>query len=93
VVANHRPPSARASHMGLIWERGTSNSMKAERLAINSQCTFQWNLEEALDAYAPAGFRNVEPHLLTDVALGCGVMDLESRCMGTRGSRDEPRRR
>jgi hypothetical protein len=67
--------------------------MKAERLAINSQCTFQWNLEEALDAYAPAGFRNVEPHLLTDVALGCGVMDLESRCMGTRGSRDEPRRR
>ena len=37
--------------------------MKAERLAINSQCTFHWNLEEALDAYAAAGFRNVEPHL------------------------------
>ena len=93
--------------------------MKAERLAINSQCTFHWNLEEALDAYAAAGFRcvephlnlvkdwlddgqdayapagsrNVEPHLLTYVALGCGVMDLESRCMGTRGSRDEAGRR
>src|SRR3712207_7476691 len=37
--------------------------MKAERLAINSRCTFNRNLEEALDAYAPAGFRNVEPHL------------------------------
>lgn len=37
--------------------------MKVERLAINSQCTFQRNLEEALDAYAAAGFRNVEPHL------------------------------
>ena len=37
--------------------------MKAERLTINSQCTFHWNLEEALDAYAAAGFRNVEPHL------------------------------
>jgi 4-hydroxyphenylpyruvate dioxygenase len=37
--------------------------MKADRLAINSQCTFQHNLEEALDAYAAAGFRNVEPHL------------------------------
>ena len=37
--------------------------MKADRLAINSQCTFQHNLEEALDAYASAGFRNVEPHL------------------------------
>jgi 2-keto-myo-inositol isomerase len=37
--------------------------MKAERLAINSQCTFHWNLEEALDAYAAAGFRCVEPHL------------------------------
>jgi 2-keto-myo-inositol isomerase len=37
--------------------------MKAEQLAINSQCTFHWNLEEALDAYAAAGFRNVEPHL------------------------------
>lgn len=37
--------------------------MKAERLAINSQCTFHRNLEEALDAYAAAGFRNVEPHL------------------------------
>jgi 2-keto-myo-inositol isomerase len=37
--------------------------MEAERLAINSQCTFQHNLEEALEAYAAAGFRNVEPHL------------------------------
>ncbi len=37
--------------------------MKAERLAINSQCTFHRNLEEALDAYAAAGFQNVEPHL------------------------------
>lgn len=37
--------------------------MKAEKLAINSQCTFQWSLEEALDAYAAAGFRCVEPHL------------------------------
>ena len=37
--------------------------MKADRLAINSQCTFQHNLEEALDAYASSGFRNVEPHL------------------------------
>lgn len=30
---------------------------------MNSQCTFHWNLEEALDAYAAAEFRNVEPHL------------------------------
>jgi len=37
--------------------------MKAEQLAINSQCTFHRNLEEAADAYAAAGFRNVEPHL------------------------------
>jgi 2-keto-myo-inositol isomerase len=37
--------------------------MKAEKLAINSQCTFQHNLEEALDAYAAAGFPCVEPHL------------------------------
>ena len=37
--------------------------MKADRLAVNSQCTFQHNLEEALDAYAAADFRNVEPHL------------------------------
>jgi 2-keto-myo-inositol isomerase len=37
--------------------------MKAQRLAINSQCTFHWNLEEALDAYSAAGFRCVEPHL------------------------------
>jgi 2-keto-myo-inositol isomerase len=37
--------------------------MKAEQLTINSQCTFHWNLEEAADAYAAAGFRNVEPHL------------------------------
>jgi 2-keto-myo-inositol isomerase len=41
-------------------ERGESSSMKAEKLTINSQCTFHWNLEEALDAYAAAGFRNVE---------------------------------
>ena len=37
--------------------------MQQRQLAINSQCTFHWNLEEALDAYAAAGFRNVEPHL------------------------------
>ncbi|TCJ19737.1 sugar phosphate isomerase/epimerase [Rubrobacter taiwanensis] len=37
--------------------------MKSEQIAINSQCTFHRNLEEALDAYAAAGFRNVEPHL------------------------------
>ena len=37
--------------------------MKADKLAINSQCTFQHNLEEALDAYAAAGFGCVEPHL------------------------------
>jgi sugar phosphate isomerase/epimerase len=37
--------------------------MKAEQLAINSQCTFHWDLEEALDAYAAAGFKYVEPHL------------------------------
>ena len=37
--------------------------MQAEKLTMNSQCTFHWNLEEALDAYAAAGFRNVEPHL------------------------------
>lgn len=37
--------------------------MKAQQLTINSQCTFHWNLEEAADAYAAAGFRNVEPHL------------------------------
>jgi hypothetical protein len=68
--------------------------MKAEQLAINSQCTFHRNLEEALDAYAAAGFQNVEPHLLTDVVSGCGVMkNPESRCMGTGGSRDEPGRR
>jgi hypothetical protein len=67
--------------------------MKAEQLTINSQCTFHWNLEEALDAYAAAGFRNAEPHLLTDVVSGCSVMNLESRCMGTRGSQDEPGRR
>ncbi|ABG04675.1 Xylose isomerase-like TIM barrel [Rubrobacter xylanophilus DSM 9941] len=37
--------------------------MRVEQLAINSQCTSHRNLEEALDAYAAAGFRNVEPHL------------------------------
>ena len=37
--------------------------MQEQQLTINSQCTFHWNLEEALDAYAAAGFRNVEPHL------------------------------
>jgi hypothetical protein len=67
--------------------------MKAERLAINSQCTFHRNLEEALDAYAAAGFRNAEPHLLTDVVSGCSAMNLESRFMGTRGSQYEPGRR
>lgn len=44
-------------------ERVTSKSMRAEKLAINSQCTLHWNLEEAVDAYAAAGFRDVEPHL------------------------------
>ena len=44
--------------------------MRVEQLAINSQCTFHLNLEEALEAYAAAGFRNVEPHLLTDEVLG-----------------------
>lgn len=37
--------------------------MRAEQLAINSQCTSHRNLEEALEAYAAAGFRNAEPHL------------------------------
>ena len=67
--------------------------MKAEQLTINSQCTFHWNLEEALDAYAAAGFRNAELPLFTDVVSGCSVMNLESRCMGTRGSREEAGRR
>ena len=48
--------------------------MKADGLAINSQCTFQHNLEEALDAYAAAGFKNVEPHLnLVKDWLGVGL--------------------
>jgi 2-keto-myo-inositol isomerase len=37
--------------------------MRDEQLAINSQCTSHRNLEEALEAYAAAGFRNAEPHL------------------------------
>lgn len=37
--------------------------MRLDQIAINSQCTAHGNLEEALDAYAAAGFRNVEPHL------------------------------
>ncbi|QYJ14990.1 Inosose isomerase [Rubrobacter xylanophilus DSM 9941] len=37
--------------------------MRLDQIAINSQCTSHRNLEEALDAYAAAGFRNVEPHL------------------------------
>ena len=37
--------------------------MRVEQLAINSQCTSHRSLEEALDAYAAVGFRNVEPHL------------------------------
>ena len=37
--------------------------MRAEQLAVNSQCTSHRNLEEALEAYAAAGFRNAEPHL------------------------------
>lgn len=37
--------------------------MRTEQLTINSQCTFHWNLEEALDAYATAGFRYVESYL------------------------------
>src|SRR5215213_3266739 len=37
--------------------------MKAEQLAIHSLSTAHRNLEEALDAYAAAGFRYVEPYL------------------------------
>jgi 2-keto-myo-inositol isomerase len=37
--------------------------MKLEQLAIHSLSTKHRNLEEALDAYAAAGFRNVEPYL------------------------------
>ena len=37
--------------------------MKTERLAIHSLSTSHRNLEEALEAYAAAGFRNVEPYL------------------------------
>jgi 2-keto-myo-inositol isomerase len=37
--------------------------MKPEQLAMHSLTTSHRNLEEALDAYAAAGFRNVEPYL------------------------------
>jgi hypothetical protein len=37
--------------------------LKAEQLAIHSLSTSHRNLEEALDAYAAAGFQNVEPYL------------------------------
>ena len=37
--------------------------MKSEQLAIHSLSTSHHNLEEALDAYAAAGFRYVEPYL------------------------------
>ena len=37
--------------------------MKVEHLAIHSLSTSHRNLEEALDAYAAAGFRYVEPYL------------------------------
>src|SRR5215207_1599003 len=37
--------------------------MKSEQLAIHSLSTSHRNLEEALDAYAAAGFRYVEPYL------------------------------
>src|SRR5919107_3689536 len=37
--------------------------MKTEQLAIHSLSTSHRNLEEALDAYAAAGFRYVEPYL------------------------------
>src|SRR5918998_523486 len=37
--------------------------MKVEQLAMHSLTTSQRNLEEALDAYAAAGFRYVEPYL------------------------------
>src|SRR3712207_3865191 len=37
--------------------------MRAEQLAINSQCTSHRNLQEALEAHAAAGFSNAEPHL------------------------------
>ena len=54
--------------------------MKAEQLTINSQCTFHWNLEEAADAYAAAGFKNVEPHLnLVNDWLGNGHTVDEAR--------------
>ena len=38
--------------------------MRAEQLAMHSLTTSHRNLEEALDAYAVAGFRNVEPSYL-----------------------------
>ncbi len=54
--------------------------MKAEKLTMNSQCTFHWNLEGALDAYSAAGFRNVEPHLnLVKDWLGDGHTVEEAR--------------
>ncbi len=37
--------------------------MKVGQLAMHSLSTSHHNLEEALDAYAAAGFRNVEPYL------------------------------
>ena len=37
--------------------------MKTEQLAMHSLTTAHRNLEEALDAYAAAGFRAVEPYL------------------------------
>ena len=37
--------------------------MKSEQLAVHSLSTSHRNLEEALDAYAAAGFRYVEPYL------------------------------
>src|ERR687898_1642971 len=37
--------------------------MKSEQLAIHSLSTSHRNLEEALDAYTAAGFRNMEPYL------------------------------
>src|SRR5215211_3693002 len=37
--------------------------MKAEQPAVHSLSTSHRNLEEALDAYAAAGFQNVEPYL------------------------------
>jgi sugar phosphate isomerase/epimerase len=53
--------------------------MKTAQLAINSVSTRHGDLEEALDAYAAAGFRNVEfvlPHVKDWLAQGRNLDDL-----------------